>query len=144
MFVSFCFDDDTLTYCFLSELIDDKKETSNFFGKDVADAIMEGQNKESIHYMNMFYFFGDFFCSESQTKREKFVDCLLKGKLLDDLITVNMEALMVTVLHTGCGNDWPEYLNSKAYNDWLTVKDGGRKHKPVSLHLCLLLFDSMF
>ena len=61
MFVSFCFDDDTLTYCFLSELIDDKKETSNFFGKDFADAIMEGRNKESIHYMNLFYFFGDFF-----------------------------------------------------------------------------------
>ena len=112
------FDNDTLTLCFFSELIDDKKETSTFFSKDFADALMEGRNKESIHYMNLFYFFGDFFCSESQTKREKLVDCILKDKLLDDLISVNMEALMVTVLHTGCGNDWPEYLNSKAYNDF--------------------------
>ena len=141
---SFFFHNDILTYRFYSELIDDKKETSSFFGKDFAKALMEGRNKESIHYMNLFYFFGDFFCSESQTKKEKFVDCILKDKQLNELITVNMEALMVTVLHTGCGNDWPEYLDSKAYKDWLTVKEGGRNPKPVSIVLCLLLFDSLF
>jgi len=94
---------------------------------------MKGRNELPVHYMNMFYFFGDYFCSDSHTKREKFVDCILKEKHLNDLITVNMEALMVTVLHTGCGNDWPAYLNSKTYNDWLTIKDGGKNHKPVSV-----------
>ena len=51
---------------------------------------------------------------------------------------------MATVLHSACGNDWTEDLNSKAYNDWLTVKDGGKNHEPVSLRLCLLPFDSLF
>ena len=50
------FHNDILTYHFYSELIDDKKETSSFFGKDFAKALMEGRNKESIHYMNLFYF----------------------------------------------------------------------------------------
>jgi len=122
----------TLTHCLFAELIDDKKTTANFFGKDFADALMKGRNELPVHYMNMFYFFGDFFCSESQTKREKFVDCILKEQNLSSLISVNMEALMVTVLHTGCGVDWPDYLNSRAYNDWLTIKDGGKNPKPVS------------
>ena len=125
----------------MTELIDEKKNTSNFFGKDFADALMKGRNELPVHYMNMFYFFGDFFSSESQSKREKFVDCILKEQSLSTLISVNMEALMVTVLHTGCGNDWPEYLDSKAYNDWLTIKDGDRKPKPVSVLVCFVCFE---
>ena len=50
-----------LTHYFSTELIDDKKNTSNFFGKDFDDALMKGRNELPVHYMNMFYFLWRFF-----------------------------------------------------------------------------------
>ena len=42
-------------------MIDENKNTSNFFGKDFADALMKGRDELPVHYMNMFYFLAIFF-----------------------------------------------------------------------------------
>ena len=53
-------------------------------------------------------------------KRTNLCSTIAKGNKLCDLMTINMEAFMRTVLFIGCSEDWPGYLNSKVYSDWLS------------------------
>ena len=40
------------------------------------------------------------------------------GEKVSSLITMNMEAMMRTIIYIGCSKDWPNYLNSKEYLEW--------------------------
>lgn len=37
---------------------------------------------------------------------------------ISDLIQCNMEALMMTILETGCKVDWPAYINGEKLQAW--------------------------
>ena len=51
------------------------------------------------------------------------------GEKVSSLITMNMEAMVRTIIYIGCSKDWPNYLNSKEYLEW---KQSNEKTKTAS------------
>lgn len=103
-------------------------------GKKFASGLAQGRKKGNKAYEKMFFLFGDIFQLELRNNRKNFIQSVADGAELSKLITVNMEALMVTILETGCRTDWPAYFDGKAYLEW--VAEGKKKTgKPVSAHI---------
>jgi len=122
----------------LSELVECKKVHGNTLGDDFVKGIKKGREDLEAHYMNMFYLFGDIFCIGGDLTRNDFIVSICNGKNVSDVISQNMEALMITILEMGCGKDWPEYLSSDEYQTWLMGRSSrenthGNFKKPVSL-----------
>ena len=70
--------------------------------------------------------------------RNDYIVSICNGKNVSDVISQNMEALMITILEMGCGKDWPEYLSSDEYQTRLLGRSSrenthGNFKKPVSL-----------
>ena len=103
-------------------------------GKKFASGLAQGRKKGNKAYEKMFFLFGDIFQLELRNNRKNFIQSVADGAELSKLITVNMEALMVTVLETGCRTDWPAYFDGKAYLEWV-AKGKKKKGKPVSAHI---------
>ena len=120
------------------ELIESKKLNKDILGAEFVEGIRKGREDLAPHYLNMFYLFGDIFCVEKKMMKSDFILSIQNGANVSDLITQNMEALMMTILEIGCGKDWPEYLEGDDYQMWLMERGTkenahGNLKKPVSL-----------
>ena len=68
--------------------------------------------------------FGYIFCGSKLPQRTDIPTAIKNGVKINDVMTLNMEALMRTILDTGCRRDWPGYLNSSEYKNWFKQQHG--------------------
>jgi len=68
----------------------------------------------------MMCWFGDLFCCQKRLTNSEWIRTIAFGdRSLGDLITPNMEALMLTILETGCNRDWENFRKSDKYKAWM-------------------------
>lgn len=129
-----------------TEFVDNDDKSDEMFEEEFTIGITKGGEKYNIHYMHMFFYFGDVFVGKKYYNRDAFLkDVVNRNMKVSDLITGNNEALMRTILEAGCWNDWREYRESDLYKSWKEKYDktpSGKKKpkKPVSEHYTCSFF----
>ena len=76
-----------------------------------------GRNEPEI-FVDFIMTFGEIYMLRDLPRGTTFCEMIAKGNKFSDLVSINMEAFMRTVLFIGCSKDWPNYLRSKAYRQW--------------------------
>ena len=119
------------------------KEDRSKFDENFCDRIIDGRKCKTNDYMRLLITFGDIFCGSKLHQRSNITDTIKNGMKINEIISLNMEALMRTIIDTGCRNDWPGYLDSAEYKSWFNQQHGTEdstsesKHKSnVSFNVC--------
>ena len=118
-FIPFLYDVSTTTDSFPVVVKELSAAQQSRFGKTQCERMLRGRNEWKV-YIEFLLVFGGIFVRNKLPKRTNLCSTIAKGNKLCDLMTINMEAFMRTVLFIGCSEDWPGYLNSKVYNHWLS------------------------
>ena len=98
--------------------------------------MVKGRQAGGAQFTNMILLFGDIFCTNTSITRENWTRTIHRAELtVSEMIPVNSEALMITILETGCRKDWPAYW--QAFGEWEQHKndpniDREKLKKPVS------------
>lgn len=118
----------------MEDLLKRNAETKKHLEEGFAEAVKLGRQEGGVHYMRMLAYFGDIFCYVDNIRRFKFQTSIASGVSVSNAITVNMEAIMRTIIVVGCGKDWPDYLKSPDYINWKqnTTESTNCGNKPVS------------
>ena len=99
-----------------TEMTNDQKM---FLDRDYCKEIAKGRQSAKM-YCHLILEFGDIYATVKTRKGTGLKNIIAKGGKVSELITPNMEAIMRTIIITGCARDWPAYLNSKEYKEWLS------------------------
>ena len=102
---------------------DDRERYNN----EVCNEINKGRKCKTEEYMKTLVTFGYIFCGSKLPQRTDIPTAIKNGVKINDVMTLNMEALMRTILDTGCRRDWPGYLNSSEYKNWFKQQHGTKK-----------------
>ena len=87
----------------------------------MSEKMLKGRNEPKV-YIEFLLTFGEIYLEKRLPRKSNFCLTISKGNKLNDIMTTNMEAFMRTVLFIGCSKDWPEYLESEVYKDWLNKR----------------------
>ena len=105
---------------------DDRERYNN----DVCNKVNDGRKCKTEEYMETMVTFGNIFCGNKLPQRTDITTAIKNGVKINDIMTLNMEALMRTIIDSGCRRDWPGYLNSAEYKNWFKQQHGtGKKSK---------------
>ena len=89
------------------------------FDKEFCDKMIIGM-KNQKEYAKVLLTFGNIFLKRNLTPSTSICNLIVRGEKICKLMTTNMEAMMRTIIYIGCSKDWPNYLNSKEYLEWVS------------------------
>ena len=116
----------------MNNLKNETKEMNNekrtLFGMEFCKEIVKGREAKR-DYCRLVLEFGDIYSTEKMRKGTGIKVNIANGRKVSDLITPNMEAMMRTIIMIGCAKDWPAYLNSTEYMEWISSKHPVPKNK---------------
>ena len=92
------------------------------FDKEFCDKMIVGR-KNQKEYAKVLLTFGDFFLKRNLTPSTSICNLIVRGEKICKLMTTNMEAMMRTIIYIGCSKDWPNYLRSKEYSEWVSSNE---------------------
>ncbi len=92
-------------------------EEQDDFDIDFCNKILIGR-KHPNEYSKLLLTFGEIFLKKKSDRSMSLWRVIAGGEKVSSLITINMEAMMRTIVFIGCSKDWPNYLNSKEYLEW--------------------------
>ena len=90
-----------------------------FHDREYCKQIAKGRQCAKM-YCHFILEFGYIYATVKTRKGTGLKNIIAKGGKVSELITPNMEAIMRTIIITGCARDWPGYLNSEVYKEWLS------------------------